>query len=181
VGAVLYLVRHGRPLVDRARPAKDWELDLAYARDVRALRPLVPQHAAWFSSPEPKALATARLLTDQPVEVIDDLREQHRDTTDWIEDFETVLGRAFQYPGVPAYAGWEPLAATYGRVVSAVAAIIDQRPARDVVLVGHGTTWTLVRSAVTGAPLDLDWCARLAMPDVVECDSGVRRDDMLSP
>jgi hypothetical protein len=50
-----------------------------------------------------------------------------------------------------------------------------------VVLVGHGTAWTLVRSAVTWEPLDLDWWARLWMPDVVECRFGVRRDDMLSP
>ena len=85
---VLYLVRHGRPLIDRTRPAHEWPLDPAYADDVRALRPRLPKHASWFSSPEPKALATARLLTDQPVEVVPDLREHERHTSDWIADFE---------------------------------------------------------------------------------------------
>ena len=58
----LLLVRHGRPLIDRDRPADEWELDPAYADDVRALRSRLPAHAAWFSSPEPKALATAQIV-----------------------------------------------------------------------------------------------------------------------
>jgi broad specificity phosphatase PhoE len=177
---VLYLVRHGRPSIDRARPAHEWELDPAYAEDVRALRPRLPLHAAWFSSPEPKALATALLLTDEPVEVVDDLREHERHNMDWIEDFEPIVRRAFAEPEVPAYAGWEPLANTRRRAVTAVEGILDQHPGHDVVLVGHGTAWTLVRSALTGEPPDLDWWTRLAMPDVAYlADEG--RDDMLNP
>jgi broad specificity phosphatase PhoE len=156
------------------------ELDPAYADDVRALRDRLPDEAAWFSSPEPKALATARLLTDAPVEVVADLREHERDTTDWVEDFEAVVRRAFEDPSVPAYAGWEPLTQTRRRVVRAVAGILDRHRDRDVVLAGHGTAWTLVRSAVAGGPPDLDWWARLAMPDV-QCLGAVDRDDMLSP
>jgi broad specificity phosphatase PhoE len=177
---VLYLVRHGRPLIDRARPAHEWELDPAYADDVRALRPRLPLHAAWFSSPEPKALATAQLLTDEPVEVVDDLREHERHSTDWIDDFESVVRRAFERPEVPAYAGWVPLADTRRRVVTAVEGILDQHPGHDVVLVGHGTAWTLLRSALTGEPPDLDWWARLSMPDLASVER-VGRDDMLRP
>jgi broad specificity phosphatase PhoE len=65
-------------------------------------------------------------------------------------------------------------------VVSAVGAILDQNPHRDVVLVGHGTAWTLVRSAMTGDPPALDRWARLSLADV-ECVSGAGRDDMLTP
>jgi broad specificity phosphatase PhoE len=55
----LYLVRHGRPLLDRSRPAHEWELDPAGYDDVWELRSSgrLPARAAWFSSPEPKALA----------------------------------------------------------------------------------------------------------------------------
>jgi broad specificity phosphatase PhoE len=180
VTARLYLVRHGRPLVDRARPAHEWELDPAYADDVRALRGNLPGGAAWFSSPEPKALATARLLTDEPVEVVDDLREHDRHTTDWVDDFEALVRRAFEDPSVPAYPGWAPLADTRQRVVTAVAGILDRCRDRDVVLCGHGTAWTLLRSALTGEAPDLDAWARLAMPDV-QCLGAVERDDMLSP
>lgn len=167
-GRALYLVRHGRPLVDRSQPAQEWPLDPAYADDVRALRPRLPQHADWFCSPEPKAVATARLLTDEPVEVVDDLREHERHTVDWMEDFEAVVRSAFERPEVPAYDGWEPLADTRRRVVTAVAGILDQHPRRNVVLVGHGTAWTVLKAALTGDPPDLGAWARLAMPDVLE-------------
>jgi len=115
---MLYLVRHGRPLIDRARPAHEWALDPAYADDVRVLRARLPQHAAWFSSPEPKALATARLLTDEPIEVVGDLREHERNSTEWVDDFSAVVRRAFAHPEVPAYAGWEPLVTTRRRVAA---------------------------------------------------------------
>jgi broad specificity phosphatase PhoE len=177
---MLHLVRHGRPLIERARPAHEWELDPAYAEDVRALRARLPQHAAWFSSPEPKALATARLLTDEPVEVVEDLREHERRTTDWVEDFGAVVRRAFEHPEVPAYDGWEPLVVTRERVVTAVEGILDQHPGHDVVLVGHGTAWTLLRSELSGEPPDLDWWTDLSMPDVASL-VGVGRDDMLNP
>jgi broad specificity phosphatase PhoE len=177
---VLYLVRHGRPLVDRTVPAHEWPLDPAYADDVRALRTQVPETAAWCSSPEPKAVATALLLTDDPVEVVDDLREHERDTTDWMEDFGSVVRRAFERPEVSAYAGWEPLADTRRRLVPAVRGILDRHRGRDVVLVGHGTAWTLLRSAWTGEPPDLDLWTRRSMP-ALECLADARRGDMLNP
>lgn len=178
---MLYLVRHGRPLIDRTRPAHEWPLDPAYADDVRTLRARLPEQAAWFSSPEPKALATALLLTDQPVEVVPDLREHERHTTDWFDDFETVVRRAFDHPDVPAYDGWVPLADTRRRVATAVAAILDAHRGQDVVLVGHGTAWTLLRSALSGEPPDLDWWARLAMPDLAQYDGDELPGDMLAP
>ena len=180
------LVRHGRPVIDRARPAHEWPLDPAYADDVRALRVRLPEHADWFSSPEPKAIATARLLTDEPVEVVPDLREHERHTTDWIDDFELVVRRDFEHPEIPAYDGWEPLAETRRRVVSAVAGILDQHRGRDVVLVGHGTAWTLLRAELRGEDPDLGWWSRLAMPDLADFQTrrsapGVGPGDMLAP
>jgi len=178
---VLYLVRHGRPLIDRSRPAHEWSLDPAYVDDVRALRPRLPGGAVWYSSPEPKAFATARLLTDEPVEVDPDLREHQRHTTDWIDDFEPVVRRAFGRPEASAHDGWEPLADTRRRVVAAASAILDRHLDRDVVLVGHGTAWTLLRSALSGEPPDPEWWARLAMPDLAQCAVDERPGDMLAP
>jgi len=176
---VLFLVRHGRPLVDRGRPAREWPLDPAYAEDVRALRERLPTRAAWYSSPEPKALATARLLTEESVEVVDDLREHERHGDEWIDDFELVVRRAFERPEIPAYDGWEPLAETRERVVGAVAGILDRHPRGDVILVGHGTAWTLLVAALRREPPDLDRWARLAMPDVVQCPPPRDLGDML--
>lgn len=178
---MLHLVRHGRPVVDRGRPAHEWPLDPSYADDVRALRGRLPAGAVWFSSPEPKALGTAHLLTDRPVEVVPDLREHERDTSEWVEDFESALRRAFAEPDRPAQAGWATITDTRRRIVSAVAGVLDRHPDRDVVLVGHGTAWTLVRAQLLGEEPDLAWWAGLAMPDVVRYDVGVVADDMLSP
>lgn len=165
----LFLVRHGRPLVRRGRPAAEWELDPAGFDDVWALRESgrLPQYAAWFSSPEPKATATAQLLTEGDVGVLDDLREHERTSGEWLDDFDAVVRRAFAEPDRSAHPGWEPLAACRDRVVPAVRRILDVHAGEDVVLVGHGTAWTVAVAALTGSAPDLDRWAALLMPDVL--------------
>jgi broad specificity phosphatase PhoE len=166
---VIWLVRHGRPLVRRDQPAHAWELDPAGFDDVWALRESgrLPTDAVWFCSPEPKATATAQLLTEGEVGVVDNLREHVRDSTDWIEDFETVVARAFAAPDTPAYAGWEPLADCRERVTRAVSGILAAHPDDDIVLVGHGTAWTLLVADLTGEPPDLAAWRNLGLPDVL--------------
>ncbi len=176
----LFLVRHGRPLVDRLRPAHEWSLDPAYDDDVRALRGRLPA-AAWYCSPEPKAFLTARLLTEEPIEMVPDLREHERHSTDWITDFEAVVARAFAEPDTPAYDGWEPLARCRERVVRAATGILATHRTAHVVLVGHGTAWTCLVSALSGRAPDLDSWARMSMPDVVQCEVPPRPGDMLAP
>ena len=165
----LHLVRHGRPLPRPGVAADQWELDPAGFDEVWALRESgrLPAGAAWFCSPEPKAVATAQLLTEATVGMVEDLREHARASTVWIEDFTGTVVRAFEQPEVPAYDGWEPLAACRDRVVPAVRRILDVHAGEDVVLVGHGTAWTLVVSALTGAEPDLEAWARMAMPDLI--------------
>ena len=170
---MIHLVRHGRPLIRRDRPAHEWELDPAGFDDVWALRESgrLPADGVWFSSPEPKAIATAQLLTEVEVGIVDDLREHARHSADWIEDFQGVVRRAFADPATPAHSGWEPLADCRTRVVRAVAGIRAACPDDDLVLVGHGTAWTLLASELTGRPPDLDRWAALQMPDVIVLDA----------
>jgi broad specificity phosphatase PhoE len=177
----IYLVRHGRPQIDRSRPAHEWSLDPAYDDDVRALLPRLPETASWYSSPEPKAFMTARLLTEEPIEVVPDLREHERHSTDWIDDFEEVVRRAFADPAQPAYDGWEPLSRCHDRVVRAASGIVATHRGSDVVLVGHGTAWTCLVSALRGTPPDLDLWAAMAMPDVLQYREGWGPGDMLNP
>jgi len=123
---MLFLVRHGRPLVVPGIVPARWELDPEGYDDVWALRESgrLPQRAAWFSSPEPTATATAQLLTDGPVGIVDDLREHVRENADWIEDFHGTVARAFADPDHAAYEGWEPLAACRDRLVAVVRPIL---------------------------------------------------------
>lgn len=167
----LYLVRHGRPLIDRETPAATWELDPTGYDDVWALRERLPARAAWFCSPEPKATETAQLLTDGPVGILDDLRELVR-PAGWIDDFAGVVRRGFERPDVAAVAGWESAAACRARVGAAVRPVLASHAGEDVVLVGHATAWTLLVGELTGEPPDADRWGRLALPDVLVVDAG---------
>ena len=164
----LFLVRHGRPLVVPGVAAAEWELDPAAYDDVWALRSSgrLPARAAWFTSPEPKAIQTAQLLTDADVGVLPDLREHER-SGEWVEDFPGAVRRAFARPDEPAVEGWEPLTTCRERVVPAVRRVLEVHGDEDVVLVGHGTAWTLVVADLTGRPPDLARWEALAMPDLI--------------
>lgn len=165
---MLHLVRHGRPLVVPGVPASGWDLDPAAYDDVRALRASgrLPTRAAWFTSPEPKAIQTAQLLTDSDVGVVDDLHEHER-SGEWIEDFPAAVRAAFARPDESAVDGWEPLDACHLRVTAAVRRIVEVHGSDDVVLVGHGTAWTLVVAELSASPPDLDRWESLAMPDLI--------------
>ncbi len=155
----LHLVRHGRPLIDPTAPAYAWDLDPEFFDDVWALRDRLPASAAWFSSPEPKALATAQLLTDTDVGVVDELREHERGVTPWFDDeteWHAAVRAAFARPEVAALDGWEPLARTRDRLLPAVRRLLAAHGAEDVVLVGHGTArgrcWSPSLSARAARP-----------------------------
>jgi broad specificity phosphatase PhoE len=171
----LHLVRHGRPLVDPATSPSRWELDPVHEPAIVALAGRAPwrDDAVWFTSPEPKARRTALLLAgrDVDVDVVDDLREHYRGDGGWVDDFAGAVAEAFAHPSMSVRHGWEPLERTRSRVTTAARAIFAAHPGRDVVLVGHGTAWTLLVAALTATDPDLDRWRRLAMPDVLTVES----------
>jgi len=134
---------------------------------VAEIRALPEPVGAWFSSPEPKAVATAHALTATDVTVVPDLREARRRAV-WFDDgeeFRRVVRRAFAHPEQAPAPGWEPLDCTRRRVVAAVRDLLA-RSAGDLVLVGHGTAWTLLVAELTGAEPDVDAWDRILMPDL---------------
>ena len=171
----LILVRHGRSAVDTTTAPQHWDLARDAAVGLTALRDSgrLPGRGRWFSSPEPKAAATAAALTDRPVTQIDDLREAERPAT-WFDDsaeFVATVRRAMNAPDEPAVPGWEPAAATRRRVARAVRTLLDSTQRwTELVLVGHGTAWTLLVAELTARGPDLDAWERMAMPDLAELD-----------
>lgn len=186
----LHLVRHGRPQVAPTRPSTQWPLRADAVDEVHRLGACVswPQSAVWFSSPEPKALQTARLLSDavtidavtiDPVTIDDRLREAERsrfllDS----ESFTAAVTRSLAEPDVAAVEGWEPLARTRSRMAEVLTDVLaaartdrsghadhDDDHADSVVLVGHGTAFTLLVSLVTGSPVDVGSWRSMRMPD----------------
>src|SRR5690606_10327004 len=169
---VLYLVRHGRPIIDPSVPSSAWVLDPEYEHLVTELAADAPWpgDAVWSSSPEPKAVRAARLLAGRDVPVVRDLREHERQTAGLVPDFGRVIAEAFANPHAEVRPEWEPMARTQARTVAAAGRIIEDNPGRDVVLVGHGTAWTLLAAALTGSAPDLETWRALSMPDVITVD-----------
>ncbi|GAA4991842.1 histidine phosphatase family protein [Actinopolymorpha pittospori] len=169
MATTMHLVRHGRVVPEPARPAAEWTLHPDAGPELAALREsgLLPARARWFSSPEPKAFGTARALTGTAIGFVDGLREMTRPAQPWLgaDAWSALVRRSVDEPDVPAAPGWESAAATSQRVVGAVRRILDSCPDDDVVLVGHGTAWTLVVAALTAQPPDLDAWERLRTPD----------------
>ncbi len=181
----LHLVRHGRSRPDIEQAAEQWLLDPAGLPDLRALAVShrVPSDAPTYSSAEPKALGTAHVLAhpDRPVDatrahrcgcgavtVVEELGE-HRRCPRWFDDpaeFRDAVRRAFADPLTAAVPEWEPLVGLRDRLVPATRRLLDRHPETDVVLVGHGTAWTLLVSELTGTAPDLEAWAMLRMPDV---------------
>lgn len=174
---MLHLVRHGPPVIEPVQPASSWQLDESKIAELERLRTHVDasaRTAAWFTFDEPKAIATARSLTDGDVEVEPALREAARD--DWYarhEDFRSAVLHAFERPSRPGRPGWEPLDHVRTRVSAAVAGIVG-RTRTDVVLVGHGTAWTLLVSEITGTPPDVTSWLALRTPDLCSLDLETR-------
>jgi broad specificity phosphatase PhoE len=180
----VHLVRHGDVVPDRG-PASGWALHPEAAAGFAELRAsgALPgeAQARWFSSPEPKALGTARALTDTAIGPVDGLREMVRPAEPWrgAEEWRRIVRRSMEELDRPALPGWETGRATTERVVAAVGSIRECCPDDDLVLVGHGTAWTLLVSALTGRALDFDAWLRLRTPDhcVLELGDGASGAD----
>jgi broad specificity phosphatase PhoE len=170
---LLHLVRHGRPTIEPGKLASSWQLDPAASPGLQRLRSFMVANApaaSWHSSDEPKAVATASALTDGEVEVVPMLREAGR--ADWFplqDQFRAAVLAAFSEPTIAACPGWEPFDQTRARVRVSADEIVGRSP-NDVVLVGHGTAWTLLVSDITGQPPDLESWARLGLPDLCTLD-----------
>ena len=166
----LTLVRHGLPEIDPTVPADRWQLSPGALPALTQLRlsGLIASGSRWFSSPEPKARESAEALTQSPVAVVEALREAER-PAGWYQnatEFSALVRRSVLEPHTPAADGWEPAAATQARVLAASQAILAKTASDPVVLVGHGTAWTLLVAALTASSPDLDAWESMRMPDL---------------
>jgi broad specificity phosphatase PhoE len=172
----LHLIRHGRPLVDAHASPSTWRLAVDDEPFVTlAASSGFPRSARWVSSDEPKAVDTARRLRsllDLPADDIDptaSLREMRRPAV--LPDeaaFRRAVVRSLRNPGEPAAPGWETGASVRERVRAEVVRRCTEQTrdgCADVVLVGHGTAWSLLVAAILDRPVDVAGWQRLRMPD----------------
>lgn len=164
----LHLVRHGAPVPDGG-PAEGWQLAPDADEGLTALRDsgVLPKQARWFSSPEPKAIGTARALTTSGVGLVDGLREMTRPAERWrgAEEWGAIVRASMTELDTPALPGWETGRATQERVTGAVHRIRESCPDDEIVLAGHGTAWTLLVAKLTGNEPDFRAWQGLRCPD----------------
>lgn len=161
----LHLVRHARPVVDDRVPAAQWQLAPDAADEVAALAAagVLPRSARWFSSPEPAAMQTARLLTTEAVTVYDALGEVARPAG--AVDLADCVRRGIAAPDRPARPGWETCAAAGQRISRGVRKLLAAYPDEPLVVVGHGIASTLLVAELTGTAPDVAAWAGMTYPD----------------
>jgi broad specificity phosphatase PhoE len=165
---MVHLVRHARSAQDPTLPSWEWSLAEGAEAGAQRLRAsgVLPLNAHWVSSTEAKAVATAKLLTTAELGLDDDLREAGRDPA-WLQldEFHALVLKSFGEPQTSVRDGWEPLDVTRARVTTSARAAVERAGGLDVVLVGHGTAWTMLVAGLTGRPPDVDAWEGMQMPD----------------
>jgi broad specificity phosphatase PhoE len=177
----LVLIRHAHVAIDPAVPPDRWALSDAGRQAATALRriPAVAQVMRFFSSPEPKAVTTARAIAgDRPVELVDELRELDRGSVGWLasaEEYAALVAQVLQAPSASICRA-EPAGMALDRFARAVDAIVWGDPGGNNAIVSHGIVLTLYLSALRGLPApDLDLWRRLRSPDVAIVDPFERK------
>jgi broad specificity phosphatase PhoE len=170
--AALILVRHGRPAIDPATPSTTWPLCPEGRDGCAKLAERVAAYAptAIVSSPEPKALQTAKILGDRvalKVAVDAGLHEHKRQHLSFgsEQEFRQRIAAVFAKPGDPV-GGVETAHAAAERLAAALA----KHEGAPLVAVTHGT----VLSVYLGEKLRCnahDLWRSLHMPDAFVLDA----------
>jgi len=161
-GPVLRYLSHPQVVIDPHVPVPEWGLSAVGAARVDALCIAVRQGAlagttSVFSSPERKALETARPLAEAlgcPCNVVPDSYENDRSATGYLPgpEFEALADAFFAWPETSVQ-GWERALDAQTRIVAAIKAISDTAPPGDILVVGHGAVGTLLYCARARRPI----------------------------
>ena len=145
----LHLVKHSLPVIDLHQPSSNWRLGPAGSR----LSVLVAERLASadvdavFSSVEPKAEETGRIIADRlgvPFATLEGLQEQARDSVGWLDSvdaFETAISMLFAEPDKPVF-GAETADQAHTRFTAALEKVMTAETG-DIAVVSHGTVITL--------------------------------------
>jgi broad specificity phosphatase PhoE len=174
----LILIRHSVPHIRRDVPAAEWRLSedgVARARDLARSLP-APDATRVFTSVEPKAKETARLLAEEwgmTCEAIPGLHEHERPEAQLMtrEAFELKVRELFARPSEKVF-GSESADRARRRFTMAVMKLVASTPG-DVIVVAHGTVITLFVAEAAGVQpfdfwrkLDMPSLTRLTLPEL---------------
>jgi broad specificity phosphatase PhoE len=168
----LLLIKHARPAIDPARPARDWELSDEGRRDCEAL---AERLRAWnparvIASREPKAAQTGQIAAARlgvPFSTADGLHEHDRSAAGYLgeAEFQAAVARLFAEPGRLAF-GSETADQAEARFTRAVDGVLARHPGQTVAVVAHGTVIALHAARRAGLDPAALW-RRLGLPSLV--------------
>jgi broad specificity phosphatase PhoE len=151
----LILVKHSAPEIVPAIPAHEWRLSregrLRSARLAERLRSRSVD--ALFSSPEPKALETARMasrLLEKPLEIVDGLHEHDRSNVLFnAGSLHDSVAHFFRHAAVLVL-GKETADQAHARFAAAVEGILAEHVDRNIAVIAHGTVISLYVARAAG-------------------------------
>jgi broad specificity phosphatase PhoE len=151
----LILIRHSLSAVRPDVPPAKWHLTPEGVTRARAFAVRVDLGAASriFSSSEPKAVETARVLGEVcglPVEEVPDLHEHERPESRIVsgEQYEATIAALFARPSEIVF-GSESADVARQRFTAAVTGLVERHDG-DIVIVTHGTVMALFVASHTG-------------------------------
>lgn len=166
---LLYLIRHAATQQDPDRPAEQWTLSEAgfLAANVLAGRRFWPEIQRVITSTEFKTYATVAPalelwgLTHEEWADFDEVRRGG-----YIEDYQARVADLFAYPD-HSPDEWETATAALNRVLNGLHRTLAAYPDDNLVLVGHGLLWSLLRAYLLGySQVRLEEWSSVSMPDV---------------
>ena len=159
----LYLVRHAAVVIRPEHPSCQWHL----SPEGRAAAESLAAEDGWatlarlYSSPEPKAIATAQRIAMRnalPLSIEPALGEVERP---WVEGDYRAVARGYLH-GAPIE-GWEPREAATVRIHDAIEAIMAAHGGADIGFVSHGLALALY----------LEWFLGLDGPATAQLWNGI--------
>ena len=166
----LVLVRHSLPEIVPSLPASQWRLseEGRLRCEKLAERLALYEPAIVVTSLEPKAAETGQIAADilgVPFKTASGLHEHQRPRAGLFrtrEQFEARVARLFERPG-ELILGNETADQAHARFATAIAAVVGQHPAGNLVVVTHGTVLTLFVTRIVGLDPVPFW-KRLGLP-----------------
>jgi broad specificity phosphatase PhoE len=179
--AALVLIRHAQVVVDPNESADQWRLTPEGEADAAALRkrPEIASARRFFSSPEPKALATAaKVASGRPVITVHDLRELDRHAAGWLGDagdYSSMVVQMLHHPDV-SIRGCETAVHAQSRIVQTIGDLARRNPYEPIGVVSHGIVLAMYLSWLRGQRIaDVESWRRMQFPDVAVVDPALGR------
>ena len=175
------LICHAEVTIDPDTTSHIWSLSTdgaAKASDL-ARHPALTDVDLVATSPEPKALATAKAVAvDRPIVVAEELCEINRHAAGWVaraEEYADMVRSILERP-TESIRGCKTAADVGRRISRAIDDLLSANPGCSLAVVSHGIVLTLYLSALLGLPTpDPAIWRSIAMPDLTAVEPNARK------